>query len=82
MVSRIFWQAEDKVRAAGWVVRHRVMGGLYSLTMISKLRSRPESESAELEYPQGLRVRRTEIVRSTADCEDGHCQHYVIRNRV
>ena len=79
MVSMIFWQADDTGRGAGGVLEHLVKGGLYCFTTISKLPSRPESASAELEYPQRLGVRHTETGRSTADCEDDDCQHHVIR---
>ena len=78
----IFWQAEDTGRAAGGVPGHRVKYGVYDLTMISKFFSRPESASAKRDYLQLLRVRHTEIFRSTADCEEYDCQRYVIRNRI
>ena len=76
MVSMIFWQAEDTGRGTGGVLEHRVKGGLYCFTTISKLPSRPESASAGVDYPQRLRVRHTETGRSTADCDDDDCQHY------
>lgn len=82
MVSRIFWQAEDTGRAAGGVLEHRVKGGVYCLAMIIKVRSRHEWESAELYSLYRFRLWFTEIVCSTAVCEDYDCQQYITTNRI
>ena len=50
MVSMIFWHAEDTGRAAGGALEHRVKDGVYCLTMISKLPSRPGCASADVDY--------------------------------